>query len=59
MVFVAPNEEVKYRLFVEVLANGKTGYANLPFYVIPRTANDPPLKWVKFKRQEMESFKEP
>ena len=59
MEFVTPAEEGKYRLFVEIFANGKIGYANIPFYVIPRTSNDPPLKWVKFKKQEMQSFKEP
>lgn len=56
--FITPKQEGKYRLFVEVEAYNKVGYANFPFYVTPRNASDSPLNWVRFKKQSMESFKE-
>ena len=51
---VAPDKEGAFRLFVFVTDKGKrTAYANIPFYVMPRTANDPPAKTVQFKKQEL------
>lgn len=51
----APKEEGPYRLFVYVTdKDGKTAYANIPFYVNPRTADDPPARPVRFKTQTLE-----
>jgi hypothetical protein len=51
----APADEGAYRLFVFITDKDKrTAYANIPFYVMPRTADDPPLKPVRLKRQELD-----
>lgn len=52
---VAPNKEGAFRLFVFVSDNQKrTAYANVPFYVLPRTKADAELKKVGFKPQILE-----
>ncbi len=51
----APEAEGAYRLFVFITDNEKrTAYANIPFYVMPRTADDPPAKKVRFKKQVLD-----
>lgn len=52
--FVAPPSDGAYRLFVTVTGNGKVAYANIPFYVNPRTVEDGPSRFVGFKRQTMD-----
>lgn len=52
---VAPDEEGAYRLFITISdLKGRTAYANVPFYVNPRTADDPPAQFLKFKPQELD-----
>ncbi|HBH05993.1 MAG TPA: hypothetical protein DDX92_05270 [Flavobacteriales bacterium] len=52
---VAPETEGGYRLFVFIQDSGKrTAYANIPFYVEPRTKDDPPAKAIRFKKQELQ-----
>ncbi|MFM2135753.1 MAG: hypothetical protein RL021_1153 [Bacteroidota bacterium] len=52
--FVAPDSPGSYRLFVNVYGHGKVAYANIPFQVIPRSAEDGPARPVSFKHQKME-----
>ena len=55
VVMVAPDEEGPYRLFVFVTDKGKrTAYANIPFYVKPRSADDPPAKSIQLKKQTLD-----
>jgi hypothetical protein len=50
----APSEEGAYRIFVFVEnKSGRTAYANIPFYVTPREANDPPPRPVQFKKKKL------
>ncbi len=50
--FKVPAKEGPYRLFVFVTDRGnKTAYANIPFYVQPRTALDEPASPVRLKTQ--------
>ncbi|MCF8423742.1 MAG: hypothetical protein K9H41_05310 [Bacteroidia bacterium] len=58
IIFKAPINEGAYRLFVTVSDGKKVGYANITFYVIPRTPNDPPAHFVNFKHPTMNSFQE-
>jgi len=52
---IAPKEEGAYRLFVYVRdKTNRTAYANIPFYVLPRTKRDPLPKKVGFKQQKLE-----
>jgi hypothetical protein len=52
---IAPKEEGAYRLFVFVRDKGnRTAYANIPFYVLPRSKEDPVVKKVTFKQQLLE-----
>jgi hypothetical protein len=52
---VAPNKEGAYRLFVFVTdKDNRTAYANIPFYVKPREADDPPAKSIRFKKKKLE-----
>lgn len=57
ITFKAPTQEVGYRLFVTVSDGKKVAYSNIPFYVSPRTADDPPVNLVKLKKADMDSFK--
>lgn len=51
----APEEEGAYRLFVFLTDDaGKTAYANIPFYVLPREESDPPARAVRFKEQTLD-----
>jgi hypothetical protein len=51
---IAPDKEGAFRLFVFVTDKGKrTAYANIPFYVVPRTADDPQAKAIQFKKREL------
>lgn len=51
----APKKEGAYRLFVFIQDKGKrTAYANVPFYVLPRQKDDPPVKSVRLKTQKLE-----
>jgi hypothetical protein len=43
-----------YRLFLQVTANGKVAYQNLPFMVIERKPEDGQARWMEFKKQGME-----
>jgi len=43
-----------YRLFVQVTANGKVAYHNLPFKVVERKPEDGQARWMEFKKQGME-----
>lgn len=43
-----------YRLFVQVTANGKVAYQNIPFMVIERKPEDGQARWMEFKKQGME-----
>lgn len=53
-VLVAPKEEGAYRLFVFVTDRDKrVAYANIPFYVMPRSKNDPPAKSIRLKKQKL------
>ena len=52
---IAPKKEGAYRLFVFVSDKGsRTAYANVPFYVLPRSKKDPKTKKVVFKQQQLE-----
>lgn len=52
---VAPKEEGAYRLFVFVTdKNNRVAYANIPFYVQPRTAADDMPAPVRFKPQALQ-----
>ena len=55
--FKAPVSEGGYRLFVTISNGKKVAYTNIPFYVLPRTENDPPVNLVNFKTATMDSFK--
>ncbi|MFM9028527.1 MAG: hypothetical protein ACKOQ6_11100, partial [Bacteroidota bacterium] len=57
MSFRAPDRAGAYRLFMTVVGNGKTAYANIPFIVEPRTAADGPAHFIGFKRQTMDFSK--
>lgn len=49
---VAPNHEGAFRLFVFATdKSGRTAYANIPFYVLPRLSTDPPAHSVRFKER--------
>lgn len=52
----APEEEGAYRLFVFITSeNGdKTAYANIPFYVIPRSEDAPLPRAVQFKERTLQ-----
>ena len=54
--FRAPAAKGAYRLFVTVGFKGKTAYANIPFYVTPRAANDPQPRLIESKIYDMKSF---
>lgn len=56
IIFKAPSQEGRYRLFVNVTDGNKVAYANIPFYVVPRNANDPPANFINFKKASMDSF---
>lgn len=49
---IAPKKEGAYRLFVFISDKGnRTAYANIPFYVLPRSKKDPLSKKMQFKQQ--------
>ena len=53
-VLTPPDKEGAYRLFVFITnRSGRTAYANIPFYVIPRGPEDPPAKSIRFKDQSL------
>lgn len=54
--FRAPTEPGQYRLFVTVSNKGKVAYANIPFFVEARTAEDKPAYWIQPKVYEFKSF---
>jgi hypothetical protein len=55
ITFKAPEKEGAYRLFVFITAKNKmTSYANIPFYVNPRKAEDPPAQNIRFKTKTLE-----
>lgn len=56
ITFLAPKNAGQYRLFVSVLYNDKKAYANIPFLVIPRDANEKQAKAIQFKYTDMKSF---
>jgi hypothetical protein len=56
--FDAPKNAGQYRLFVSVLHNNKMAYANIPFKVIAREANDKQVKFVQFKYTDIKSFEQ-
>lgn len=56
--FYAPAKEGAYRLFVQVYANGKVAYHNLPFRVESRKPEDGQARWIEWKPQHMNSFHE-
>lgn len=50
----APEEEGAYRLFVFVRGeDGRTAYANFPFYVLPRTSDDPQPNFIQMKERTL------
>jgi hypothetical protein len=51
-----PENPGNYRLFVTIKNNGKIAYANIPFRVLPRSASDKQVKFVKFKYTTMKDF---
>jgi hypothetical protein len=54
--FRAPQNAGAYRLFVAVTYQNKMAYANIPFKVIPRTADEPQGKFIEFKYTDMTNF---
>ena len=51
---VAPKHEGAYRLFVFATdKSGRTAYANIPFYVLPRLSTDSPARSVRFKKRKL------
>lgn len=54
--FQAPILEGGYRLFVTISDGKKEAYANIPFYISPRNANDPPVRFVNLKKTDLNSF---
>jgi hypothetical protein len=55
VVVTPPDKEGGYRLFVFITnKSGRTAYANIPFYVIPRGPGDPPAKSIRLKSQTLE-----
>jgi hypothetical protein len=51
---IAPKEEGAYRLFVFIEDNSnRIAYANIPFYVLPRTEEDPEVKKMRMKPQKL------
>jgi hypothetical protein len=54
--FRAPTATGQYRLFITVTNKGKAAYANIPFYVSPRDANDKPAFFVQPKVYDIKSF---
>jgi hypothetical protein len=56
--FRAPQNVGAYRLFVSVTYQNKMAYANIPFKVIARGANEPQGKFIEFKYTDMNNFNE-
>ena len=56
--FRAPQNAGAYRLFVSVTYQNKMAYANIPFKVIARGANEPQGKFIEFKYTDMTNFNE-
>ena len=56
ITFQAPAIEGGYRLFVTISDGKKEAYANIPFYVSPRNANEPPVRFVNLKKTDLNSF---
>ena len=54
--FRAPQNAGAYRLFVSVTYQNKMAYANIPFKVIARGANEPQGKFIEFKYTDMNNF---
>lgn len=53
-ILVGPRKEGAYRLFVFINDKDKrTAYANIPFYVLPRSKKDPKVKKVTFKKYQL------
>ncbi len=54
-LLVPQGDEGAYRVFVQITnKSGRAAYANIPFYVVPRSPEDPPVKSVRMKTQELE-----
>lgn len=54
-ILKAPKVEGGYRLFVFVTdKDDRVAYANIPFYVMPRTKDDPPARNIRLKKQKLE-----
>jgi hypothetical protein len=56
--FRAPQNAGAYRLFVSVTYQNKMAYANIPFKVIARGADEPQGKFIEFKYTDMTNFNE-
>ena len=56
--FRAPQNAGAYRLFVSVTYQNKMAYANIPFKVIARGADEPQGKFIEFKYTDMNNFNE-
>ena len=54
--FRAPQNAGAYRLFVSVTYQNKMAYANIPFKVIARGADEPQGKFIEFKYTDMNNF---
>ncbi len=54
--FRAPLVQGAYRLFVTISTKDKIAYANIPFYVTARTANDPQARFIQPKIYDFKSF---
>lgn len=53
-VIKAPEEEGAYRIFVFIQdPDNRTAYANIPFYVYPRTKEDGQSQWIQLKEREL------